>query len=206
MAHPRHTLALVAASVLFVGLLAGCAPETTASPSGTPGATPLASDSATPMDTPTPTASGTPSPTETPAVQAVLPTDCRAILNDAVLAQLKGVPLNDPGFGASGVQSDSTLICIWGDPGADTTHLGTTISRMNRGTALDTMNALAESEGFSCYTPDGGTRCEKTWQNMQYPVTDGRTLFWRDDVMVDTEYSNLAPSGYTDAIIASVFG
>ena len=51
-----------------------------------------------------------------------------------------------------------------------------------------------------------GTRCEKTWQNTQYPVTDGRTLYWRDDILIDTQYSNLAPSGYTSAIIESIFG
>ena len=51
---------------------------------------------------------------------------------------------------------------------------------MNRGPALDLLNQLTDDEGFTCFTPDEGTRCEKTWQNEQYPVTDGRTLFWRD--------------------------
>ena len=82
-------------------------------------------------------------------------------------------------------------------PRADTTHLTTTITVISRGPALDLLNELADDEGFTCYTPDGGTRCEKTWQNEQYPVTDGRTLFWRDDILIDTTYSNLAPSGYT---------
>ena len=59
---------------------------------------------------------------------------------------------------------------------------------------------------FTCYTPDGGTRCEATWKDPHYPVTDGRTVFWRDGILIDTSYSNLAPKGYTAAIIAAVYG
>ena len=120
------------------------------------------------------------------------------MLSEDVLAQLAGIPLNDPAFGPSGVQADGSLICIWADPGADTTGLTTEITRMNRGPALDMLNALAADEGFTCYTPDEGTRCEKEWPNAQYPVTDGRTLYYRDDILIDTRYSNLAPTGLHD--------
>ncbi len=136
----------------------------------------------------------------------MLPTDCRAILTAAVLAELGTTPLNDPAFGPSGVQDDGTLVCIWGDPAADTTRLTTTIQVMSRGPALALMNGLDSQHDFTCYTPDGGTRCEATWQNADYPVTDGRTVFWRDDILVDTMFSNLAPTGYTAAIIDTVFG
>lgn len=153
-----------------------------------------------------PDATGTPGPSPTPTTKSIaLPTDCRAILSESVLAELDGVPLNDAAFGPSGVGTDGSLTCNWADPRADTTRLTTTISKMNRGPALDMLNALADTEGFSCFTPDGGTRCEKTWPNTQYPVTDGRTLFWRDDVLIDTRYSNLAPSGYTSSIIEHLF-
>ena len=93
-----------------------------------------------------------------------------------------------------------------GDPAADTTRLRTTIAAMSRGPALDLMNKLADENAFTCYTPDGGTRCEATWQDEVYPVTDGRTVFWRDDILIDTTFSNLAPSGYTAAIVERVFG
>jgi hypothetical protein len=188
-----------AAALALIALLAACAPQT-----GGDGAEP--SSTATASETDGPDATGSPSPSPTPSIAPIaLPTDCRAILSADVLAQLDGVPLNDAAFGPSGVGSDGTLTCIWGDPGADTTGLTTTISKMNRGPALDMLNALADDEGFSCFTPDGGTRCEKTWPNAQYPVTDGRTLFWRQDVLIDTRYSNLAPTGYTSAIVASLF-
>lgn len=192
---------LVAASavLLLATALTACGGGSTdAGP--TKSADPSASES--PAATESPSPSATPTPTTAPIT---LPTDCRAILSDAVLAELGETPLNDAAFGPSGVGADGTLTCIWRDPRADTTGLVTTISRMNRGPALDMLNALADTEGFSCFTPDGGTRCEKTWTNAQYPVTDGRTLFWRDDVLIDTRYSNLAPEGYTSSIVEHVF-
>ncbi|MFF3029033.1 hypothetical protein [Microbacterium sp. NPDC057944] len=194
-------IAAGAAALLLISVLAGCGPA--ASSGGGASSSPKPSSSAEESGKPSPTAS--PSPTAT-TKSVALPTDCRAILSADVLAQLDGVPLNDAAFGPSGVGSNGTLTCIWADPGADTTSLVTTISRMNRGPALDLLNGLVTDEGFSCFTPDDGTRCEKTWPNTQYPVTDGRTLFWRDDVLIDTRYSNLAPSGYTSSIIAKLFG
>ncbi|MBD3943113.1 hypothetical protein IF188_15575 [Microbacterium sp. NEAU-LLC] len=158
--------------------------------------------------TPTPSTgtSATPTPTPTATARAEIPTDCRAILNADVLGQLEGVPLNDPAFGASGTQPDGSLICVWGDPAADATSLVTTITYVSRGPALDQLNELADEEGFTCYTPDIGTRCEKAWQDPNYPVTSGRTLYWRDGVLIDTKYSNLAPTGYTSAVVDAIFG
>ncbi|MFJ2543026.1 hypothetical protein [Microbacterium sp. NPDC087589] len=192
-------IAAGAAALLLVAVLAGCGSGPTESGSGS---SPDPSASAGPEGSESPSPSASPTPTATPIV---LPTDCRAILSEDVLAQLDGVPLNDAAFGASGVDDEGTLTCIWADPKADTTRLVTTLSLMNRGPALDMLNALVAEEGFTCFTPDGGTRCEKTWPNEQYPVTDGRTLFWRDDILIDTQYSNLAPEGYTSSIVAHLF-
>ncbi|MFJ4173334.1 hypothetical protein [Microbacterium sp. NPDC089696] len=189
-------LAAGAAALLLVAVLAGCGQGS--SETGEPRTSPDPSATSPSEATPSPT----PSPT---SAQTALPTDCRAILSDDVLAQLDGIPLNDAAFGPSGVGDDGTLTCIWGDPRADTTNLVTTISHEDRGPALDMLNALVTNEGFTCFTPDGGTRCEKTFPNPQYPVTDGRTLFWRDDVLIDTRYSNLAPTGYTASIVAHLF-
>lgn len=185
----------IPAAILVLGaaVLTGCLPEEALVPRA---ASPTASDS--------PSAEPTPSATSTTPVMT-LPKDCREILSVDVLAELEGVPLNDPAFGESGLLADGSLHCNWGDPAADTTGLTTTITPMRRGEALDMLNALVADEGFDCYTPDNGTRCEKTWPNEQYPVTDGRTLFWRDGLLIDTRYSNLAPSGYTSAIIAAIW-
>ncbi|MDW4573850.1 hypothetical protein R8Z57_13800 [Microbacterium sp. M3] len=186
------------AALLVLAGLAACAPED--APSGSGGQqTPSASTSASAGPT------GTPTPSPSATFRAEIPDDCREMLTAAVLDQLDGVPLNDPAFGASGPQADGSLVCVWRDPAADTTGLMTTISYMSRGPALDMLNQLVADEGFACYTPTGGTRCEKTWPNPTYPVTDGRTLFWRDDILIDTVYSNLAPSGYTDAVVGAIF-
>ncbi|PQZ55086.1 MULTISPECIES: hypothetical protein [unclassified Microbacterium] len=187
-----------AAALIILAALTACTPQSDAGGDPAPSPTGSATSSAEPTDTPSPSASPTSAP-------VALPTDCRAILSEAVLAELGDTPLNDAAFGPSGVAADGSLTCNWADPRADTTRLTTKISHMNRGPALDMLNALATTEGFSCFTPDGGTRCEKTWPNEQYPVTDGRTLFWRDDVLIDTRYSNLAPAGYTSSIVEHIF-
>ena len=193
--------ALAVASLALVVALSGCAPDPAPSGSSSPSAS---LTSPTPLETNK--TNDSPSPTSSAQAAAKLPTDCRAILSAAVLAELKDVKLNDPALGPSGVQKDGTLICIWADPNADTTGLTTKISRMSRGPALDLLNGLVSKQGFTCYTPDQGTRCEKTWKDATYPVTDGRTVFWRADVLIDTTYSNLSPSGYTASIVAHVFG
>ncbi|KQM39874.1 hypothetical protein SAMN04487788_2697 [Microbacterium testaceum StLB037] len=187
---PAVAAALAGATLLALSACAPAADDAAPTP-----AAPVVSSSPTPIPTITQTA---------PAVR--IPADCRSMLSADVLAQLGQTPLNDPALGPSGVQSDGSLICIWRDPAADTTGLVTHISRMDRGPALDMLNGLVDTQGFSCYTPDAGTRCEKTWINPTYPVNDGRTLYWRDGVLIDTQYSNLAPTGYTGSIIASVFG
>lgn len=196
MASHRRPFAGVAAAFLLAAALTACAPEV--DPAGQPSA-PSATDSPTVSSSP----SGTPSPTATPP--AAIPTNCKAILSANVLAQLEGIPLNHPAFGPSGVLPDGSLLCIWGDPAADTTALTTTILLMSRGPALDLLNGYAASDGYTCYTPDGGTRCEGSWQNPNYPVTDGRTLFWRDGILIDTMYSNLSPSGYTSSIVDHIW-
>lgn len=186
-------LLATASTLLAMWALAGCAPDPAPAPTGSALRTP-SSQAPTPTTTPTPS-----------RAPVAIPTDCREILSDAVLAQLADVPLNDPAFGTAGAQADGSLTCIWGSPSTDTGRLTTTISKKSRGPALDMLNALV-GEGFTCYTPDNGTRCEKVWVDPQYPVNDGRTLFWRDDVLIDTQYVGLAPSGYTDAVISRVFG
>lgn len=209
--HARVRLGAAAAvGLLVITLATACSPGDTSSGASAP-AGPSSSPSDSAASTPgasAPGTSATPTSTPTPtAAPVAIPSDCRAIVSPAVLSYFGDTPLNDPLTGvATGTQPDQSLICLWRDPRADTTFLVTKISRENRGPALDLLNGLAETQGFACFTPDGGTRCEKTWQNETYPVTDGRTLFWRDDVLIDTTYSNVAPPDYTSSIIAALWG
>lgn len=194
----RRTALLGAVAAVLV--LAGCA--------GTPApdATTTGADTA-PSPRPTPSVSITPFPlgqaSSTTALPADLPQGCRDLLDDAVLAQLEGVPLNAEGMGG-GIRSDSSRVCVWGEPGAATTRLVTVIGYSPDREARDALFALG-ADGFTCYEPQGGIRCEKTWQDPNLPVENGRTLFYRDGVIVDTQYSNLAPTGYTNAIIDALW-
>jgi hypothetical protein len=185
----RRSATAAATALLLALALTACVPEP---------------DAAGPSPTASQTAAATRTPAPTPTAEAArVPTDCRAMLTPAVLDQLAAVPLNDPALGASGVQGDGSLVCVWGASSASV--LRTTISMMSRGPALDMLNGLL-AEGYACYTPDGGTRCEKTWFSEPDLIPEGRTLFWRDDVLIDSSFTNLAPSGYTAAIVGSVFG
>jgi hypothetical protein len=141
--------------------------------------------------------------TSTTALPADLPQGCRDILDDAVLAQLADVPLNAEGMGG-GIRPDSSRVCVWGDPDAATTRLVTVIGYSPDREARDALYALG-NDGFTCYEPQGGIRCEKTWDDPDLPVQDGRTLFYRDGVIIDTQYSNLSPTGYTNAIISALW-
>src|SRR3546814_1381737 len=90
--------ALVAAVAGGMLMLAACAPEGGA---GTP------SSGTSPSGTPTGASTTSPTPSPSTTASASVPTDCRAILSDAVLAELGETPLNDPATGiATGVQPD----------------------------------------------------------------------------------------------------
>lgn len=195
-------LALGAAcALLAIPALAAC--DAAPRPESSGGAS---SPAVTPSAGPTSTPSPSPSPGAEAGSPPTVPDDCRGILNEAVLAELDGVPLNDPAAGVpTGPQPDGSLVCLWRDPRADTTGLYTKISPMAEDDARGLLDALP-GDGFACTEIDGGTRCEQTSANETYPVTDGRTVFWRDGILIDTDYSNLAPEGYTSAIVASIWG
>ena len=201
---PLPRLVVVTATpAVLAAVLVGC--------SGTPegastGAGPTTGTSATaPSPSPTATLAAFPigQSDSTTALPADLPQGCRDILDDAVLAQLEGVTLNAEGMGG-GIRADSARVCVWGEPGAAATRLVTVIGYSPEREARDALYALG-SDGYTCYEPQGGIRCEKTWEHPTLPVEEGRTLFYRDGVIVDTQYSNLAPTGYTDAIIDALW-
>lgn len=200
--------ALLLATVLVsTVLLAGCAPEPGSAPAtGSPASSaPAPTATPTPLETrsvqaggPPPTASGSAGST------TVIPRDCAGILGTAARTALASVPLNDPAFGETGTLPDGSLRCVWADPGADTAKIVMTIAHAAENPVIDFMNELT-GIGFTCYEPDAGVRCEKTWENERYPVTDGRTLYFRDGVLIDTQFSHLAPEGFTSGVIASVW-
>ena len=195
----RAASAWTVAAVAAGALLVGC---TTTGPSPDPSSS--APSEAAPSPTPSPTGPPlldfpfAPSASTTP-----LPNDCRAILTESVLAELGDTPLNAPGMGG-GIRPDSTRVCAWGEPGAAATWLVTLIGFSPYREASDALYELGR-EGYTCYEPEGGIRCERTWEHESLPVTQGRTLYYRDGIIIDTQYSNLAPTGYTAAIIDAMW-
>ena len=206
MTAPRRlALALLVGAVGAIAVLSGCsgAPDGAAT-TGDAGAATSAASSATPA----PQATIAPFPigasTSTTPLPADVPQGCRDILTGSVLAQLEGVPLNADGMGG-GIRPDSSRVCVWGDPGAVGTWLVTVIGYSPEREARDALYELGVDEGYTCYEPSGGLRCEKSWEHESLPVERGRTVFWRDGVVVDTQYSNLAPSGYTSAVVGAMW-
>ena len=104
-----------------------------------------------------------------------------------------------------GIRPDSSRVCVWADPGASRTSLVTVVGYSPEREARDALYLLGVDEGYTCYEPDEGLRCEKSGtDDLGLPV--GRTVYWRDGVAIDTQYSNLAPQGYTAAIVRSIWG
>lgn len=197
---------LPAAALVTLALLTGCAPEAPpAAPSGSAAASGIPSATPAPSATGSDEAGGAAPAASGPVVSTtVIPRDCSGLLGTAARTALADVPLNDASFGASGALPDGSLRCVWADPAADTSRIVTTIGFAPENPTIDFLNELG-GMGFTCYRPDAGVRCEKTWQNERYPVTDGRTLYFRDGVLVDTQFSHLAPEGYTNGIVASLW-
>lgn len=194
----RGSVSLAALGLAAV-LLTACVGTPTGPAASTPGTAGAIATS--PAATPMPSIS--PFPIGPSVSTTALPDDCRAILTGSVLTALEGVPLNAPGMGG-GIRPDSSRVCAWGEPDAIATRLVTVIGYSPEREALDALYALG-TEGFTCYEPTGGVRCEKTWTSDTLSIEQGRTLFYRDGVIVDTQFSNLAPAGYTTAIIRSLW-
>lgn len=192
-----RSIGLVAALTVAAALLTGCVPEPVL-----PSPTPTVAAPA-PRATPTPPAIA-PFPTGPSTSTTPLPTDCEGLLPARTLAELDGIALNAPGMGG-GIRADSTRVCIWADPAATLTRLVVIVGYAPEREAADALYLLGRDEGYTCYQPDDGVRCEKTWRDPDVPVAQGRTLFYRDGVIIDTQYAGLAPEGFTSSIIATVW-
>jgi hypothetical protein len=175
--------------------LTACAPEPDAAPTQT------VLPSPTPTVTPVPVADFPFGPSTS---ITALPEDCESILTDEILASLEGIPLNADGTGG-GIRPDSSRVCVWADPGARMTRLVTVVGYAPEREARDALYLLRVEDGYLCYEPDDGIRCEKSWLEGPLELTQGRTVYWRDGVAVDTQYSNLAPQGYTAAIVDALW-
>lgn len=183
--------------------------------STTPTATSTPSSAAAPSSTPRPTSTITP----VPGVDfdgGTVPSACSDLIT-AGKWQFTARPLNDPGVVGDSptrpedaftpvLQADGKqLSCVWRDPRADTSFLSIDVAVVDSSRAFGALQALP-AKGYDCARDAEGYRCQKVWQDPQYPVTDGDTYFTRGDVGIHVQQSNTPTDGLLDDVMAHVFG
>ena len=205
------------ATVAAVGIalaalsIAGCAPEPS-TPSATASASPSSEQS------PSPSASErTPSATAD-SENIALPATCEQIYSPEMLASLtaQAPPLNDPGLTMLSTQNAElleilhsgvpTIRCSWGAPSE--LGLATNVSIVDAAQSAAIASAL-RSAGFGCEPYAGGTIC-RTDQTVitqdDEQVHLGETHFVRGNGWLSTAWINFAPTGYTEDIVATLWG
>jgi hypothetical protein len=184
----------VVIGLLFVGALAlaGCTPGV---PSADHSSDPAASASAS-----------TPSKSPEPAAPAfALPADCTAIASTATLTTLfADIPSRAPGdlTRPAPASASKKLTCSWfaGDTtGGDVLYYSAP--------AADGQAYLAvmQGKGFTCAAALGGTRCDKTTPNTQYPVDTVETTFTRDDVWIYISMTNVDATALLPDLVATAW-
>ena len=198
--------AAVAAAAL---LLTGCRPEPAATPTSTPTVT---------MEQPTPGPSVSPIETEKPQAGFEVPGSCEEIYSAGMLAQLQGSnpPLNDPGVTMLSTENADlldiihggaqTLRCSWGEPSEY--GLATNVTAIDAEQSGAILGALPAA-GFGCEALGEGTVCRieqrgVTLDDEEY--TRGETHYIGDGGLVTTAWIDFAPEGYTEDIVATLWG
>jgi hypothetical protein len=206
--HTRVAVTLATIAVLTVGIV-GCQPEPSPTTSATSGST-----------TSSPPTAPSPSPVETelPDAGFTLPTSCEQLYSPAMLASLdeQNPPLNDPGVTMSATQNVKalellasgipTIRCSWGEPSE--TGLATNVSVIDAAQSEALLGTLP-NEGFACEPFADGTLChtEQTVVDLDdNVVTIGETHYVRGDGWISTATINFAPDGYTEDIVATLWG
>jgi len=203
----RIAIGCVALAAVAV-VATGCRPEPAATPSSSPSIT---------LKDPTPGPSATPIETEKPQAFEV-PTACEQIYSAAMLAQLQSTnpPLNDPGVTMLSTENADlleiihggapTLRCSWGQPSEY--GLATDVTAVDGDESTAILEELPAA-GFGCEALAGGTVCRIeqkgiTLDDKEY--TRGETHYVGDGALVTTAWINFAPEGYTEDIVATLWG
>ncbi len=196
------------ALMTVAAIATGCRPEPPASPSASPTSS---------VKEPTPGPSVTPIETERPQSFEV-PGACEDIYSDGMLAQLQGanLPLNDPGVTMLSTENVAileileggapTLRCSWGAP--SDTGLATNVTAVDPEQSETVAQALAEA-GFGCEEHGEGTICRIEQRGISLDdqeYTRGETHYLGQGGLVTTAWLNLSPEGYTEDIVATLWG
>lgn len=206
--HAVRTASALAGLAFVVAALAACATPTEASGSTPP----------TTSDPPPPSAavSSSASLPEAAGTALVLPGACEDIYSDAMFAYLSSTapPLNDPGHttpstelaaGRAVLDVAPTLRCTWGGPSEY--GLSTNVTIVDAGQSASIEQAAVES-GMACKPHADGTICrsrEDLFVDGELYATVGETHYFRDNGWVATHWTNFAPEGYTEDIVATLW-
>ncbi len=202
----RRTAFRVLVASLVIGVatgLSGCVPDEQ----------PAAS---TPAGEPTPAATSPVTPDDESALVAV-PASCDQLVPDDVRTRLAQLSLNDPKAQTDGLrsglanadlaklaESKRELACVWRNTDSDTTFLRTTVVRINGGDGAAAVKLLTDDR-IQCYPAHEGLRCEYTTDRKDPAIEFGETHYFRDDLWIATAWSNVAPPGYTAAIVDTLW-
>lgn len=215
----RGIVAGLAVAAVAVAL-AACVPEPSPSSSSSPEPTRTTSPTPTPSDTssPSPTPTASPSPSPTPVGNITLPGACEGIYSPGMIdaLQASGPPLNNPEITMYSTQvvealevlssGVPTLRCTWGAPSESGSATNVTI--VDAGQAETVRNALVNA-GFSCSEAHGGTLCsidEEFLSQDDVVVHRTESHFLRGNGWISTTMLNFAMDGYTDDIVATLWG
>lgn len=199
-------LAVAAAAILLTGCQAAD-PEPQQTSETTPSVSPRP-----------PGPSPTPIETQTPGAAFDVPESCDDIYSAGMRAALEGEnpPLNDPGVTMLSTQNvdliqiidggAATLRCTWGVPSEY--GLATNVTALDSDQSGAVQRELGES-GFDCQTLGEGTVCRMeqkgvTLDDKEY--TSGETHYVGQGGWVSTAWINFSPEGYTEDIVATIWG
>ena len=197
------------ALVAVAAVATGCRPEPTPTPSSTPSAT---------TEQPTPRPSAAPTATETSQAGFEVPATCEGIYSPAMLAELQAAnpPLNDPGVTMLSTENADllelihggaqTLRCSWG--GAGEYGLATNVTAID-GDQASAILASLPSAGFGCEALGEGTVCRTEQKGITLDDEEykrGETHYVGAGGVVTTAWINFAPDGYTEDVVATLWG
>jgi hypothetical protein len=196
----------VAAAAL---VLTGCGAEPSGTPTGTPSVT---------IDEPTPGPSVSPIETEKPQADFEVPAACEEIYSAEMLAELQAAnpPLNDPGVTMLSTENADlleiihggapTLRCSWGQPSEY--GLATNVTAVDAEQTAAILDALPVA-GFGCEALGEGTVCRIEQRGVTLDDEEyvrGETHYIGGGGLVTTAYINFALEGYTEDIVATLWG
>lgn len=187
-------------------MLVGCVAEPTSTETSTGNPSPE-------ITAPGGSVSSSPSPSAESAVDIAIPVRCEDLYSPAMLATLEGEnpPLNDPGVTMDSTEvvealevleeGPQTLRCSWGLPSSY--GLATNVTIVTDAQREAVLDSLPE-RGFACEDNDGGTLCRA--QQSDGENSFGESHFFRGNGWVSTRWINFGPQGYTEDIIATLWG